>query len=71
MRASACTITGGMFSLPNTESASPFTTPGDNGTGANDWMLVVDTKDAAVDPGTGREGLAAYLETKYVCVAGV
>ena len=35
-------ITGGAYSLANTIDSQPFTSPGDNGTGANDWVLVVE-----------------------------
>ncbi len=36
-------ITQGAYAIPNTPSEQSFTTPGDNGTGSNDWILVLDT----------------------------
>jgi len=36
-------ITGGAYTLANTIASQSFTTPGDNGTGSNDWMLVLDS----------------------------
>jgi len=36
-------ITGGAYTLAKTIAAQPFTTPGNNGSGTNDWMLVLDT----------------------------
>jgi hypothetical protein len=50
-------ITGGAYTLPNTDAARSFTTPGDNGTGTNDWVLAVDTN--AVSSGHGSSGSAA------------
>ncbi len=38
--------------LPNTGSQE-FTTPGDNGTGANDWVLVLETETKAAPPSKG------------------
>lgn len=35
-------ITGGAYTLANSLSAQSFTTPGNNGTGTNDWVLVID-----------------------------
>ena len=37
-------ITGGAYSMANTNAAQSFTTPGANGGGSNDWILVVDTQ---------------------------
>jgi len=37
-------ITGDAYTLPSTSAAQSFMTPGNNGTGFNDWMLVVDAK---------------------------
>ncbi|HVU22903.1 MAG TPA: putative collagen-binding domain-containing protein, partial [Opitutus sp.] len=33
--------------LPNDRAAQEFTTPGDNGTGTNDWMLVLAVRGTA------------------------
>jgi hypothetical protein len=46
-------ITQGKYTLSAAQSAQPFTTPGDNGTGTNDWMLAL---DARADPSTGSGG---------------
>lgn len=46
-------VTGGAYSLANTGAAQSFTTPGDNGTGANDWMLLL---DVGTGGGTGAGG---------------
>jgi hypothetical protein len=35
---------GGSFSLANTLSAQSFDTPGDNGTGTNDWALILTSR---------------------------
>lgn len=37
-------ITSGDYTLANTIAASSFTTPGNNGTGTNDWILILDTR---------------------------
>jgi hypothetical protein len=42
-------MTGGGYSLPNT-GTRVFTTPGNNGTGTNDWVLVLDTLGVAPPP---------------------
>lgn len=42
-------ITGGLYSLPNSGTHS-FTTPGDNGTGDNDWVLILDVPEPAQVP---------------------
>lgn len=36
-------ITGGSYSIANSDGSHAFTTPGDNGESENDWMLVLDT----------------------------
>lgn len=46
-------ITGGSRTLANTLSSQSFTSPGDNGTGTNDWMLVLDAGTGGNPPGTG------------------
>jgi len=46
-------ITQGQYTLAATLAAQSFTTPGDNGTGTNDWMIVLDAK---VDPNVGGGG---------------
>ncbi|MFO1313563.1 MAG: DUF4038 domain-containing protein [Burkholderiales bacterium] len=42
-------ITGGAYTLPPSGTRS-FTTPGDNGTGTNDWVLVIDAQSGAPAP---------------------
>jgi Protein of unknown function (DUF4038)/Putative collagen-binding domain of a collagenase len=44
-------ITGGAYTLPNSGTQS-FTSPGNNGTGTNDWVLVLDTASGALAPPT-------------------
>jgi hypothetical protein len=46
-------ITAGARTLANTASAQSFTTPGANGSGANDWVLVLDTGGAVTGGGSG------------------
>ena len=40
-------LTGGAYSLPNSGTHA-FTTPGNNSTGTNDWVLVIDTSSSSV-----------------------
>jgi hypothetical protein len=46
-------ITAGARTLANTLAAQSFTTPGANGSGANDWVLVLDTGGVAAVGGSG------------------
>jgi hypothetical protein len=55
-------ITGGAYSIPNSGTRS-FTTPGNNGSGNNDWVLVIDAQGAAPPPPTNLRVVEYYNAT--------
>ena len=46
-------ITGGAYTLANSGTHA-FTTPGNNGTGTNDWVLVLDATTTPTPPVASR-----------------